>query len=64
MRKRVDWLKVLHKLDNPDIDKLFFHHLGILRYGKHFSSKRCAYYALKEYYSTTTIDQLLEKIGL
>ena len=64
MRKRVNWYKELIKLDDPDLFSQFFDLFKKLRHGKSMSINRCAYYVLKSYYSTTTIGQLCEKLGI
>lgn len=61
-RKHVNWFKIMVDLKNPDIEHQFIILQSRLIRGKCLSLKRCAYYALKKYYSTTTIDELLSKI--
>lgn len=63
-RKRVNWYKIMLDLGNSEIEHEYILYTGRLYCGKHLSYKRCAYYALKKYYSTTTIDQLLKKVGV
>lgn len=64
MRKRIDWFKTLMEMNDSNLNQKFFYLFSKLRKGKSMSSNRCAYYVLKNYYSTTTIDQLVEKVGL
>lgn len=64
MRRRVDWLNVLMNLDSDYLLAEFQRRFRILRRGKYMSSNRCAYYVLKDYYSTTTIEELCSKLGV
>ena len=64
MRKRVNWFNLLQELDNPELLDHFFVLARKLRHGKYMSGNRCAYNVLKNYYSTTTIDELCEKLGI
>lgn len=61
-RKRVNWIYYLHKVGNDEMFDRFFELIEKYRHGKHISSNRAAYYVLKSWYSTTTIDELYEKI--
>lgn len=66
-RKRVDWFSVLVFLNNPDMND-YFHELTLRFYDRkrcapHLSYNRIAYYTLKHYYSTTTVDELCQKLG-
>lgn len=61
-RKRVNWLHELINLGNPELERQFILRLGKLRRGKTMSARRCAFYTLKKYYSTTTIDDLWSKL--
>ena len=63
-RVRVNWVKVLNSLDQKELNDYFFHKLSILHRGKFLSSNRVAYSTLKHFYSTTTIAELREKLGL
>lgn len=63
-RVRNNWVKILGELDDPEMNKYFFHKLSILHRGKFISSNRAAYSTLKHFYSTTTIAELLEKISV
>ena len=62
-RKRVNWLHELINLGNSELEREFILRLSKLRRGKSMSARRCAYYTLKKYYSTTTIAELLEKLN-
>ena len=64
MRRRVKWTKILFDLENEELNREFFSLYSKLRRGKCMSANRCAYYVLKNYYSTTTIAQLCEKLGI
>ena len=64
MRKRVDWFDLLQKVGTSDMMEQFFSISRKLRKGKSMSKNRCAYNVLKSYYSTTTIDELCEKLGV
>lgn len=64
MRKRINWYRELIKLDDPVLFDKFFKLFKKLRHGKSMSINRCSYYVLKDYYSTTTIDQLCRKLGI
>ena len=64
MRRRVKWVNVLAKLDNSDMYDYFFSLISKLRKGKTMSCNRAAYYTLKHFYSTTTIDALCGKLGI
>ena len=63
-RFRYNWVKILGELDDPEMNKYFFRKLSILHHGKFISSNRAAYSTLKHFYSTTTIAELVSKIGL
>ena len=63
-RKRVNWVKVLHSLNDPMLFDYFFAIQGRLHRGRFISANRCAYSTLKHHYSTTTINELVEKLGL
>lgn len=67
-RVHVNWWKVLNGLDNPEIfsyfGKLVCKLKPHIKRGHHMSMNRCAYYALKHYYSTTTVDELCRKLGI
>lgn len=64
MRKRINWLDVLNKINDPELMNYFFRIFQKTRRGKSMSARRCAYYALKHWYSTTTIDQLVKVLAL
>ena len=64
MRKRINWFNLLQIYGTPELMDQFFSLSRKLRKGKYMSGNRCAYNVLKSYYSTTTIDELLEKMGL
>lgn len=63
-KKRIDWYKVLLRSDNSQLHFLFCKKCGHLYKGRRLSNRRLAYYVLKSYYRTTTIDELAEKLGL
>lgn len=63
-RRRINWWKVLQEQDDPELCRLYVRLQKRLYRGRPLSFKRCSYYALKSYYSTTTIDELCEKLGL
>ena len=70
-RGKYDWLEVLVSLHNHELKSLFYcywykygHGKSLRKSEKKLSYNRCAYYALKTYYSTTTIADLVEKLGL
>lgn len=66
-RKRIDWLVVLSKQHNQEMKDYFnklFWNASDSRHGKRLSINRLAYYTLKHFYSTTTINQLLEKTSV
>ena len=60
-RKRINWVRVLLLHQDPQLERQFICRLSVLHRGKSFSTRRCAYYTLKNYYHTTTIDELKEK---
>lgn len=67
-RKRINWICVLKKVGTQE---MFSYFVGLqCRFKKHkhcssaLSPNRCAYATLKHFYSTTTIGELLEKVGL
>lgn len=62
MRGKYNWLNIMNKINHNEIFALYFANLRSLRRGKSMSANRCAYYALKSYYSTTTIAELVEKV--
>lgn len=67
-RKCVYWFDVLVKLNNPEMNN-YFHELTLRFYNRkrcasHLSYNRIAYYTLKHYYSTTTVDELCQKLGI
>ena len=62
MRGRYNWLKIMNKLNNDSVFSDYFSLLRSLRRGKSMSANRCAYYALKKHYSTTTIAELVKKV--
>ena len=63
-RKRVDWLVVLAQVLDEE-KRNYFNDLFSRDYdGKRMSINRCAYNTLKHFYSTTTIDELCEKVGI
>ena len=64
MRRHVDWFQILNEINNPVMMDRFFVLFRKLRKGKSMSERRCAYNVLKDYYSTTTIDELCEKLGI
>lgn len=64
MRQRVNWVKILHKLDRKDLTDHFFILISKKHKGKSISSNRAAYATLKKYYSTTTIADLVKKLGV
>lgn len=61
-RKHVDWLAELHRLNKVELYDDFFKRWRRLYRGKSLSQRRCAYYTLKNYYHTTTIAELYDKI--
>lgn len=61
-RKRISWLKELERLGNPDLNHEFIQRLSLNFKHTHLSYNRCAYYVLKNYYHTTTIDELVGKL--
>lgn len=63
-RNSVNWLKVLSQLNNVEYEKYFFALCRKLHKGKPISANRAAYATLKHFYSTTTIKELVMKIGL
>ena len=63
-RNSVNWLKVLSQLNNVECEKYFFVLCRKLHKGKPISANRAAYATLKHYYSTTTIQDVVRKIGL
>lgn len=63
-RRSINWWKVLQSQEDPQLFKHFVKLQGRLYRGRPLSFKRCAYYALKSYYSTTTTAELAEKLGL
>lgn len=63
-RKYVDWLKVLDDQKIPELYEYFYRLATTLHAGKHISLRRCAYCTLKHHYSTTTVDELVRKLGL
>lgn len=67
-RKRIDWFSVLLNLKNSEMYS-YFHELTHRFYDRkrcapHLSYNRIAYYTLKHYYSTTTVDELCHKLGI
>ena len=62
MRGKYNWLKIMNKINSEVIFKYYFANLRSLHRGKSMSANRCAYYALKKYYSTTTIAELCKKV--
>lgn len=62
MRGRYNWINIMNKIGHPDIFHHYFANLQMLRRGRSMSANRCAYYALKSYYSTTTIEELVKKV--
>ena len=62
MRKRVNWVNILHKLDKKELTDYFFILISKKHKGKSISSNRAAYSTLKHFYSTTTIAELCEKL--
>ena len=63
-RKHVQWFIVLKQKGDAKLERDFIDYLGKLYKGTHLSLNRCAYYALKKYYHTTTIEELREVLGL
>ena len=63
-RKRVNWVKVLHQLDQKECFDYFFLLISKKHRGKSISSNRAAYSTLKHFYSTTTIAELCEKLDI
>lgn len=63
-RKHVQWFVVLHQLKDAKLERDFIDYLSKLYKGTHLSLNRCAYYALKKHYHTTSIDELREVLGL
>lgn len=63
-RKRVDWWKIVITSNDPDLIDHYFKLQSSLYCGRPLSKRRCAYNALRSYYSTTTIAELMEKLGL
>ena len=56
-------MKVINDSRNFDLYKKFFDFCNENRHSKRMSRNRIAYYVLKSYYRTTTIDELLEKVN-
>ena len=63
-RKHYDWYKALLNCNDPSVHYNFCFKCGHLYKGRRLSNRRLAYYVLKSYYHTTTIDELAEKLGL
>lgn len=66
-RGKYNWVQILHSLNNKAIEQTYFRILNKLvpnKKGHCMSANRCAYYALKTWYSTTTIAELVRKLGL
>lgn len=63
-RKRVDWVHVLNDLDNEAMLSHFYMLVSSLHHGRSISMNRCAYNTIRHFYSTTTIEDTLEKLGL
>ena len=61
-RKRIRWFDELKKLNNADLEHDFIMRLSVIYKGTALSVNRCAYYTLKNYYHTTTIDELVGKL--
>lgn len=64
MRGKYNWIQIIHQLNNKGIENTYFALLQKTKRGKSMSANRCAYYALKSWYSTTTIVELVRKLGL
>ena len=64
MRCRFSWYRYL--MDHGTLIQIdyFFHLLKKLRKGKTMSQNRCAYYTLRHFHSTTTIAELVDKLGI
>lgn len=63
-RKYVDWLQIMFDLNRYELNSYCRDLFNRKKSGKHLSLRRCAYYTLKHYYSTTTIGELCEKLGV
>ena len=63
-RQRINWVNVLGSLDSDVLNRKFFALVSKLHGGKHISCNRAAYCVLKSHYSTTTISELVRKVGL
>lgn len=63
-RKRIQWFQVMRSLQSSEVEHLFIEYIGVIYKGTQLSKNRCAYYALKKYYHTTTINELLQKLGI
>lgn len=63
-RKRVNWIKVLTDLNDEAMLSYYFKISSKLHKGRSVSFNRAAYSTIRHFYSTTTIDQTMEKLGL
>ena len=63
-RKRVNWWRVVMESNDKELIEYFFKLQKRLYHGRSLGKQRCAYNALRSYYSTTTIAELVEKLGL
>lgn len=63
-RRKVNWLKVLFDLQDQSMTDYCHVLFKKLRHGKSMSLNRCAYNTIRHFYSTTTIDETVRKLGL
>lgn len=63
-RRRVNWTKVLDDLHDEAMLSYFYRLATTIRHGRSISLNRCAYNTIRRFYSTTAIDDTLEKLGL
>lgn len=64
VRKRINWFYYLFKFGTEQEKSYFRDLLNKYREGKKPSFNRLAYAALRSCHSTTTIDELCEKLGI
>lgn len=63
-RRKINWIKVLTDLNNDTMYKHCMDLFSKLRKGKSMSLNRCAYYTLRHFYSTNSIEDTVRKLGL
>ena len=63
-RKYINWVYWLNKVGNDEMFRYFFGLIEKLRKGKSMSSRRAAYCTLKHFYSSTTVADLVVKLGI